>query len=102
MIADIGLGVYCISASGGQTNGEMFTFTSANAYMIRDGKVAEMVRDAMLTGNVFTTLANIDAVGDDLQLEDGPGGCGKAGQFPLQVTDGSPHIRIRNVVIGGE
>jgi TldD protein len=102
LIADIDLGVYCIAASGGQTNGEMFTFTAANAYMIRDGKVAEMVRDATLTGNVFTTLANIDAVGDDLELEDGPGGCGKAGQFPLQVTDGSPHIRIRNVVIGGE
>jgi TldD protein len=70
--------------------------------LIRHGTVAEMVRDAMLTGNVFATLANIDAVGDDLELEDGPGGCGKAGQFPLQVTDGSPHIRIRNVVIGGE
>jgi TldD protein len=102
MISDIDLGVYCISASGGQTNGEMFTFTAANAYMIRNGKLAEMVRDATLTGNVFTTLANIDAVGNDLELEDGPGGCGKAGQFPLQVTDGSPHIRIRNVVIGGE
>lgn len=102
MIAAIDLGVYCISASGGQTNGEMFTFTSANAYMIRNGKIAEMVRDAMLTGNVFTTLESIDAVGDDLELEDGPGGCGKAGQFPLQVTDGSPHIRIQNVVIGGE
>jgi TldD protein len=102
LIADIDLGVYCIAASGGQTNGEMFTFTAANAYMIRNGRVAEMVRDATLTGNVFTTLANIDAVGDDLELEDGPGGCGKAGQFPLQVTDGSPHIRIRNVVIGGE
>jgi len=102
MIAGVDLGVYCIAASGGQTNGEMFTFTSANAYMIRGGKIAEMVRDATLTGNVFTTLANIDAVGDDLELEDGPGGCGKSGQFPLQVTDGSPHIRIRSVVIGGE
>jgi len=102
MIADVDLGVYCISAQGGQTNGEMFTFSSANAYMIRNGKVAEIVRDATLTGNVFETLKNIDAVGDDLEMSDGPGGCGKAGQFPLAVTDGSPHIRIRNVVIGGE
>ncbi|MBD3348816.1 MAG: hypothetical protein GF400_06430 [Candidatus Eisenbacteria bacterium] len=102
MIADIELGVYCISAQGGQTNGEMFTFSSANAYMIRDGKVEEMVRDATLTGNVFETLKNIDAVGNDLEMADGPGGCGKAGQFPLPVTHGSPHIRIRNVVIGGE
>lgn len=102
MVADIELGVYCISAFGGQTNGEMFTFSSANAYMIRDGKIAEMVRDATLTGNVFETLKNIDALGDDLAIDDGPGGCGKGGQFPLPVSDGSPHVRIRNVVIGGE
>ena len=43
-------------ASGGQTNGEMFTFTAADAYMIRDGKLAEQVRDVTLTGNVFKTL----------------------------------------------
>jgi TldD protein len=102
MISGIKLGVYCISALGGQTNGEMFTFSSANAYMIRDGKIAEMVRDATLTGNVFETLKNIDALGDDLAIDDGPGGCGKAGQFPLPVSDGSPHVRINNVIIGGE
>ena len=102
MIADINLGVYAISASGGQTNGEMFTFTAADAYMIRDGKLAEQVRDVMLTGNVFTTLDSIDAIGDDLACHDGGGGCGKAGQFPLPVTHGSPHVRIQNVVIGGE
>jgi len=102
MISGIDLGVYCVAAQGGQTNGEMFTFSSANAYMIRDGKIAEMVRDATLTGNVFSTLKNIDAVGDDQATHDGPGGCGKGGQFPLQTSHGSPHIRIQNVVIGGE
>ncbi len=101
LVAEIDLGVYCISASGGQTNGEMFTFTAANAYMIRNGKLAEMVRDVTLTGNVFVTLKNIDALANDVGIHDGPGGCGKAGQFPLPVSDGSPHVRIRNVVIGG-
>ena len=102
MVAGTELGVYAIMASGGQTNGEMFTFTAANAFMIRDGKIAEMVRDVTLTGNVFQTLKDIDMVGDDLGIHDGPGGCGKAGQFPLPVSDGSPHVRIQNVVIGGE
>lgn len=102
MLAGIELGVYCVAASGGQTNGEMFTFTAANARMIRDGKLAETVRDVTLTGNVFTTLKNIDMIGNDLASHDGPGGCGKAGQFPLPVSDGSPHVRIQNVVIGGE
>jgi len=102
MIAGTKLGVYAIMASGGQTNGEMFTFTAADAYMIRDGKLAERVRDVTLTGNVFKTLKDIDMLGDDLGIHDGPGGCGKAGQFPLPVSDGSPHVRIQNVVIGGE
>ena len=102
MLADIELGVYAISAQGGQTNGEMFTFTAGNAYMIRDGKLAEMVRDVTLTGNVFVTLKNIDMIGNDQASHDGPGGCGKAGQFPLQTSHGAPHVRIQNVVIGGE
>lgn len=102
MLSEIDLGVYCIAAQGGQTNGEMFTFTAANATMIRKGKLAEMVRDVTLSGNVFTTLSNIDAIGNDFAVHDGPGGCGKGGQFPLETSDGGPHVRIQNVVIGGE
>ena len=54
----------------------------------------------MLTGNVFSTLHNIDAIGNDLDMNQG-GGCGKAGQMPLPVSNGSPHIRIRNCLISG-
>ena len=102
MISDIDEGIYAIDAYGGQTTMEMFTFSSREAFMIRNGKVAERVRDVVLTGNVFETLTNIDAIGDDLMiLGGGTGGCGKGGQAPLPVSDGSPHIRIRNVVVGG-
>jgi TldD protein len=41
-------------------------------------------------------------IGDDKELYGGSGGCGKGGQFPLPVTDGSPHVRITNVMIGGK
>ncbi len=102
MISDIDEGIYAIDAYGGQTTMEMFTFSSREAFMIRNGKVAERVRDVVLTGNVFETLMHIDAIGDDLTiLGGGTGGCGKGGQAPLPVSDGSPHIRIRNVVVGG-
>jgi TldD protein len=30
------------------------------------------------------------------------GGCGKAGQSPLPVSNGSPHIRIQNCLVGGK
>jgi TldD protein len=82
---------------------EMFTFSAAYGYMIRDGQVAELVRDVVLTGNVFETLLNIDRIGNDLAWEpNGPGGCGKGGQQPLRVGLGGPHIRIQNCVVGGQ
>jgi TldD protein len=101
LIKDIKLGVYAMDAFGGQTNGELFTFTAGQAFMIRDGKVAERVRDVTLSGNVFDTLRNITGISSDFHVQDGPGGCGKAGQMPLPVSHGSPHIRIKDVVIGG-
>jgi TldD protein len=55
----------------------------------------------MLSGNVFNTLMNIDAIGDDLDMNQG-GGCGKGGQSPLPVSNGSPHIRIRKCLVGGK
>jgi TldD protein len=103
MIKDVKLGVYAIKAIGGQTAMEMFTFSAAYGYMIHDGQVAELVRDVVLTGNVFETLLNIDQIGNDLAWEpNGPGGCGKGDQQPLRVGLGGPHIRIQNCVVGGQ
>jgi len=102
MIADIKLGIYAKDAYGGETTMEMFTFSAAQAFMIRDGQIAEEVRGVTLTGNVFDTLANIEAIGDDFRWNRSGGGCGKGGQSPLPVDEGSPHIRVRNVVVGGE
>jgi TldD protein len=102
MIADIKLGVYACAAYGGQTMLENFSFSSGYAFMIRDGRIAEMVKDVILAGNLFTTLMNIDAIGNDFTWINKGGGCGKDGQDSLPVSFGSPHIRIQNVVIGGK
>jgi TldD protein len=79
----------------------MFTFSAGEAYMIRNGKIAETIRPVVLTGNVFNTLKNIDAIGKDLDMNQG-GGCGKGGQSPLPCSNGSPHIRIRHCLLGGK
>jgi len=100
MLADIREGVYVKDWYGGQTSLEMFTFSAGEAHMIRNGKLDEMLRPVVLTGNVFTTLERIDAVGDSLDMNQG-GGCGKGGQSPLPVSNGSPHIRISRCVVGG-
>ena len=100
MIGDIEEGIYARNWYGGTTSMEMFTFSAGEAYMIRRGKVAELLRPVVLTGNIFTTLANIDAIGDDLEMNQG-GGCGKGGQMPLPVSNGSPHVRIQHCLVGG-
>ncbi|MDD5127177.1 MAG: TldD/PmbA family protein [Dehalococcoidales bacterium] len=101
IIADIKEGIYARNWYGGTTSMEMFTFSAGEAYMIRNGKIAEAVRPVMLTGNVFTTLHNIDAIGNDLDMNQG-GGCGKGEQMPLPVSNGSPHIRIQHCLVGGK
>ncbi len=100
IIADIKEGIYARNWYGGMTSMEMFTFSAGEAYMIRNGKIAEALRPVMLTGNVFSTLKNIDAIGNDLDMNQG-GGCGKGAQMPLPVANGSPHIRIRKCLVGG-
>ncbi len=102
MIKDIELGIYACDAYGGETQLENFSFSSGYAYMIRNGKLAEMVKDVILAGNLFTTLENIDTIGNDFKWLNTSGGCGKGNQFPLPVGMGAPHIRIQNVIIGGE
>ncbi len=102
LIGDIQLGVYACNAFGGETALENFSFSSAYAYMIRDGQIAEMVKDVILAGNLFTTLMNIDAVGNDFEWSHTGGYCGKGQGGLFSVTDGAPHIRIQDVVIGGK
>ncbi|MDP3062234.1 MAG: metallopeptidase TldD-related protein, partial [Chloroflexota bacterium] len=100
LICDIKEGVYAINWYGGMTSMEQFTFSAGEAFMIRDGQVAEIVRPVMLTGNLFVTLENLDAVANDLDMNQG-GGCGKGGQSPLPVSNGSPHIRIQKCLVSG-
>lgn len=102
VFAGVDDGIYACDAFGGQTEFEMFTFSAAYGYRIENGRIGDLVRDVVLTGNVFHTLKMIDGIADDLELCEGAGGCGKSGQAPLPVGFGSPHIRIRDVLIGGE
>jgi TldD protein len=101
VIAGIKDGIYAKNWYGGMTSMEMFTFSAGEAYRIRNGRIEELVRPVVLSGNLFETLKNIDAIGDDLDMNQG-GGCGKGGQMPLPVTNGSPHIRIRKCLVGGK
>lgn len=102
MISEVKRGIYACGFRGGQTNLEMFTFAPEEGYIIENGRLTRKIRDFNLTGNIFTTLSRIDAVGNDLIFFSGPGGCGKGDQYPLPVSTGGPHIRISELVVGGK
>src|SRR5207253_992385 len=87
LIRDLKLGVYACGAFGGQTMLENFSFTAAYGHMIRDGQVAELVKDVVLAGNLFQTLDRIDHIAGDFRWNQMGGCCGKGGQFPLPVTE---------------
>jgi len=95
-------GLYAVDVIGGQTNLEMFTFTAPYGYMVKNGKPEKMVRDIVLSGNVFNTLKNITMIGNDREMFGGLGGCGKGGQSPLPVSFGGPHMKIKDLLIGGK
>ncbi len=99
LISKLGEGFYILDAKGGQTSGENFTFGAQYGYIIKNGKLGEMVRDINISGNLYRTLENISAVGNDLELSK-VGGCGK-GQMNIRSTNGAPHILINNLLIGG-
>jgi TldD protein len=102
MLGEMKSGLYVVGALGGMTELESFTFSSQYAWLVENGRKTKLIRDVILSGNIFDTLRRIDAIGNDLKLHGGLGGCGKANQSPLPVGDGGPHVRIRDVVIGGK
>ncbi|MEM8552570.1 MAG: metallopeptidase TldD-related protein [Pseudomonadota bacterium] len=95
-------GLYMVAFGGGQvdiTSGK-FVFNCTEAYRLRNGKVEEPVKGAMLIGNGPDALTRITAVGNDMALDDGIGTCGKAGQW-VPVGVGQPTIRINAMTVGG-
>jgi TldD protein len=95
-------GIYACGAFGGQTEFEQFTFSAAYGYEIVDGKLGEMVRDVVLTGNVFQTLRNIEMIGNDFGIAGGArAAAGKADKRLCPSPRGAPHVRIRDVIVGG-
>lgn len=99
MLDRLGDGLYLCGTKGGQTSGESFTFDAAWGYEVKNGRLGRMLRGINIMGNLFATLGNIAAVGDDLALGEF-GGCGK-GQLNRRSCCGGPHVLIKNVVVGG-
>ena len=102
IIASVDKGLFAVNFGGGQveiTSGK-FVFSASEAYMIRNGKIAEPVKGATLIGNGPDAMNRVSMVGNDLALDTGVGICGKEGQT-VPVGVGQPSLRIDGLTVGG-
>jgi TldD protein len=102
IIQSVDKGLYAPNFGGGQvdiTSGK-FVFSANEAYLIEKGKITTPVKGAMLIGDGPEVLGLISMVGNDLQLDQGVGTCGKDGQS-VPVGVGQPSLRIDELTVGG-
>src|SRR5499427_4034167 len=102
IIRSVKHGVYAVNFGGGQvdiTNGK-FVFSASEAYMIEDGRITAPIKGATLIGNGPVALTQVSMVGNDLQLDEGVGTCGKDGQS-VPVGVGIPTLKLDRMTVGG-
>jgi len=98
LLEGIKFGYYLEAFRGGQANLDgTFTVGVQSAFEIVNGEVGEPIRNLGISGNTLETLMMVDACGKDFGLECGR--CGK-GQSAF-VSSGGPHLRVKEITIGG-
>lgn len=106
LLSGIKEGVLAIGLYGGH-GGENFSFTPNRGFMIRNGKVAEPVKNFTIMGNLFASLHKIDGIGSadsfsTTAASSESGGCGKFEQFPLPVGMSAPYVRFSEITVSGK
>ena len=102
IIGSVNKGLYAVNFGGGQvdiTSGR-FVFSLSEAYLIENGKITAPVKGATLIGSGPEVMGKISMVGNDLELDQGVGVCGKEGQA-VPVGVGQPSLKIDEITVGG-
>jgi TldD protein len=102
IIKSVKKGIYAANFGGGQvdiTSGK-FVFSTAEAYLIEDGRITAPVKGATLIGNGPEAMTRVSMIGNDMALDSGVGTCGKEGQS-VPVGVGQPTLRIDGLTVGG-
>jgi TldD protein len=102
IIRSVRRGLYAVNFGGGQvdiTSGK-FVFSASEAFLIENGKITRPVKGATLIGNGPDVLTRVSMVGNDLDLDEGIGTCGKEGQS-VPVGVGAPTLKVDEITVGG-
>ncbi len=95
-------GIFAKSFGGGQVDivSGKFVFSCTEAYKIKDGKLGDSIKGATLIGDGPTAMNKVTGIGNDMELDEGIGVCGKAGQsVPAGV--GQPTLLVDGLTVGG-
>ncbi len=100
LIQDTKEGVIMCNVDYGYTDSTkgQFMFKATHGQLIENGERTTVVRDASIAGIILEILPKVDAICNDFFYD--AGSCGTQGQM-VWVMSGGPHIRIRNVPVGG-
>ncbi len=102
ILTSVKKGLYAVQFGGGQvdiTSGK-FVFTCTEAYLVEDGEIGPAVKGATLIGNGPDAMTKVKMIGNDMELDNGIGTCGKDGQG-VPVGVGQPSMLIDGLTVGG-
>lgn len=97
-------GIYAYGTAGGQVNFDgTFLFKAVRGYRVKNGELAEPLRDVAITGHILNLLREVQGATRDFKLKASfSGGCGKGRQYPLFTGLGGPHLVLKEATFGGE
>ena len=100
MIKSIDNGLYAKKMGGGSVDPSTgdFNFAVNEAYIIKNGKIGDMVKGASLIGNTLDVMKNIEMISNDFAAD--TGFCGSVSGY-VPVTCGQPTIKLSSILVGG-
>lgn len=103
LVKDIDLGVLLEGGEWGyvMTAKGQYTCHAGRGRMIRNGQIAEPLRDVSVAGMILDTLANMDALTEEFEMLTMGGMCGKRGQS-MPTNGGGPYVRVKELIVGGQ
>lgn len=100
-LIDVRKGVYIKSFMEWNIDDKRFNqrYVGLEAYLIKNGKLEDLVKRPIIEITTPSFYKSIDAVGKDLEFT--AASCGKGEPLqPIPVWIGGPHIRLRNILLG--
>ncbi|RJS84951.1 TldD/PmbA family protein [Candidatus Bathyarchaeota archaeon] len=102
MIEDIHDGIYIKNFMEWNIDDRRFNqrYVGLEAYRVKGGELKERIRNPVLEVTTIGLWSAVDAVGEDLEFQ--AAYCGKSDPAQgIPVWTGGPHLRLRNVRLGG-